>query len=90
MPLLLATTLAYADPPQPKIVVLDRRAIMSFTKAGQDIAKQMQAYSNEEKWNEHLTYTARQGTHTRVRRIRKSQAGEKRSHDCRDACVLSK
>jgi outer membrane protein len=49
LPLLLATTLAYADPPQPKIVVLDRRAIMSFTKAGQDIAKQMQAYSNQAK-----------------------------------------
>jgi outer membrane protein len=50
LPLLLtAAGSAYADPPQPKIVVLDRRAIMSFTKAGQDIAKQMQAYSNQAK-----------------------------------------
>ncbi len=49
LPLLLTATSAFADPPQPKIVVLDRRAIMSFTKAGQDIAKQMQAYSNQAK-----------------------------------------
>jgi Skp family chaperone for outer membrane proteins len=49
LPLLLATGSAYADPPQPKIVVLDRRAIMTFTKAGQDVAKQMQAYSNQAK-----------------------------------------
>jgi Skp family chaperone for outer membrane proteins len=44
----LATT-AFADPPQPKIVVLDRAAIMQFSKAGQDIAKQMQAYSTQAK-----------------------------------------
>ncbi|HEX4026333.1 MAG TPA: OmpH family outer membrane protein [Rhizomicrobium sp.] len=44
----LATT-AFADPPQPKIVVLDRAAIMQFSKAGQDIAKQMQAYSAQAK-----------------------------------------
>lgn len=49
LPLLLAAAPAFADPPQPKIVVLDRRAIMSFTKAGQDMAKQMQAYSNQAK-----------------------------------------
>ena len=49
LPLLLAAGSAFADPPQPKIVVLDRRAIMSFTKAGQDVAKQMQAYSNQAK-----------------------------------------
>jgi outer membrane protein len=49
LPLLLAATAAYADPPQPKIVVLDRAAIMTFSKAGQDIAKQMQAYSNQAK-----------------------------------------
>jgi hypothetical protein len=36
------STNAFADPPQPKIVVLDRAAIMQFSKAGQDIAKQMQ------------------------------------------------
>lgn len=49
LPLLLAAGSAFADPPQPKIVVLDRRAIMTFTKAGQDVAKQMQAYSNQAK-----------------------------------------
>jgi Skp family chaperone for outer membrane proteins len=50
LPLLFAAVgPALADPPQPKIVVLDRRAIMTFTKAGQDIARQMQAYSNQAK-----------------------------------------
>jgi len=49
LPIILAAGSAFADPPQPKIVVLDRRAIMSFTKAGQDMAKQMQAYSNQAK-----------------------------------------
>jgi outer membrane protein len=44
----LATT-AFADPPQPKIVVLDRAALMQFSKAGQDIAKQMQVYSAQAK-----------------------------------------
>ncbi len=48
IPLGFATT-AFADPPQPKIVVLDRAAIMQFSKAGQDIAKQMQAYSAQAK-----------------------------------------
>ena len=54
-PLLLAlalaglSTTALADPPQPKIVVLDRAAIMQFSKAGQDIAKQMQTYSAQAK-----------------------------------------
>ena len=45
----LATTTAFADPPQPKIVVLDRAALMQFSKAGQDIAKQMQTYSAQAK-----------------------------------------
>jgi outer membrane protein len=49
LPFLLAANAAYADPPQPKIVVLDRAAIMSFSKVGQDIARQMQAYSNQAK-----------------------------------------
>ena len=49
VPFLLAATAAYADPPQPKIVVLDRAAIMTFSKAGQDIAKQIQAYSTQAK-----------------------------------------
>src|SRR3984957_1694647 len=39
------STAALADPPQPKIVVLDRAAIMRFSKAAPDIAKQVQAYS---------------------------------------------
>jgi outer membrane protein len=42
-------TAALADPPQPKIVVLDRAALMQYSKAGQDIAKQMQAYSAQAK-----------------------------------------
>jgi outer membrane protein len=42
-------TAALADPPQPKIVVLDRAAIMTISKAGQDIAKQIQAYSTQAK-----------------------------------------
>ena len=45
----LSTTTAFADPPQPKIVVLDRAALMQFSKAGQDIAKQMQTYSAQAK-----------------------------------------
>ena len=39
------STAVLADPPAPKIVVLDRAAIMRFSKAGQDIAKQVQTYS---------------------------------------------
>lgn len=38
-----------ADPPQAKIVVIDRAAIMQFSKVGQDIAKQMQAYATQAK-----------------------------------------
>jgi outer membrane protein len=43
------STAAFADPPQPKIVVLDRAALMTVSKAGQDIARQIQAYSNQAK-----------------------------------------
>src|SRR5471032_928109 len=42
-------TPALADPPQPKIVVIDRAAIMQFSKVGQDIARQMQAAANQAK-----------------------------------------
>jgi outer membrane protein len=42
-------TPALADPPQPKIVVIDRAAIMQFSKVGQDIARQMQTYANQAK-----------------------------------------
>ena len=40
---------AFADPPQPKIVVIDRAAILQFSKVGQDIAKQMQAAATQAK-----------------------------------------
>ena len=40
--LALSATPVLADPPQPKIVVLDRAAILQFSKVGQDIARQMQ------------------------------------------------
>ncbi len=43
------TAPALADPPQPKIVVLDRAAILQFSKVGQDIARQMQTYANQAK-----------------------------------------
>jgi Skp family chaperone for outer membrane proteins len=42
-------TPAWADPPQAKIVVIDRAAIMQFSKVGQDIAKQMQTYALQAK-----------------------------------------
>ena len=47
--LTLSVAPALADPPQAKIVVLDRAAILQFSKVGQDIAKQMQAYANQAK-----------------------------------------
>src|SRR3982750_377017 len=47
--LALSATPVLADPPQPKIVVLDRAAILQFSKVGQDIARQMQAYANQAK-----------------------------------------
>jgi outer membrane protein len=43
------TAPALADPPQAKIVVLDRSAILQFSKVGQDIARQMQTYANQAK-----------------------------------------
>ena len=45
----LSTTAAFADPPPAKIVVLDRAGIMQFSKAGQDIAKQVQTYATQAK-----------------------------------------
>lgn len=42
-------TPAMADPPQAKIVVIDRAAIMQVSKVGQDIARQMQTYANQAK-----------------------------------------
>lgn len=43
------STSVFADPPPAKIVVLDRAGIMQFSKAGQDIAKQMQTYAAQAK-----------------------------------------
>jgi len=45
----LSATPVLADPPQAKIVVLDRAAILQFSKVGQDIARQMQTYANQAK-----------------------------------------
>ena len=47
--LAISVTPVFADPPQPKIVVIDRAAIMQFSKVGQDIARQMQTYANQAK-----------------------------------------
>jgi outer membrane protein len=47
--LALSATPVFADPPQPKIVVIDRAAIMQFSKVGQDIARQIQGYANQAK-----------------------------------------
>jgi len=47
--LALSATPVAAQPPQPKIVVLDRAAILQFSKVGQDIARQMQSYANQAK-----------------------------------------
>jgi outer membrane protein len=38
-----------ADPPQPKIVVINRSDILRFSKVGQDIQKQMQAAATQAK-----------------------------------------
>jgi Skp family chaperone for outer membrane proteins len=42
-------TPALADPPQPKIVVIDRAAIMQFSKVGQDVAHQIQTAADQAK-----------------------------------------
>lgn len=36
-------------PPQLKILLIDRAAILRFSKAGQDVARQIQAYANQAK-----------------------------------------
>ncbi len=49
---LAATAPAPAAPPPlpaPKILVIDRQSILQFSKVGQDIARQMQAYANQAK-----------------------------------------
>jgi outer membrane protein len=47
--LAISVTPVFADPPQPKIVVIDRAAIMQFSKVGQDIARQIQGAANQAK-----------------------------------------
>jgi len=50
--ILIATAApALAVPPAPKIVVLDRSALLQFSKAGQDVSKQLQALSNQSRVN---------------------------------------
>jgi outer membrane protein len=41
--------LAASAPPPPRIVVIDRAAILQFSKVGQDIARQVQAYATQAK-----------------------------------------
>lgn len=45
----LATPALAASAPAPKIVVIDKAAIMQFSKVGQDIARQMQSLANQAK-----------------------------------------
>lgn len=47
--LLGAPAFAAGTPPAPKIVVLDKVAIMQFSKAGQDISRQVKAYADQAK-----------------------------------------
>lgn len=46
---LAAPAFAAAPPPAPKIVVLDKLAIMQYSKVGQDIARQVKAYADQAK-----------------------------------------
>ena len=46
---LLAVPAVAAPPPAPKIVVLDKVAILQASKAGQDIARQMKAAAAQAK-----------------------------------------
>ncbi|HEY4078601.1 MAG TPA: OmpH family outer membrane protein [Rhizomicrobium sp.] len=48
---ILATSAIAAPPPppQPKIVVIDRAAILQYSKVGQDIARQVQGYAAQAK-----------------------------------------
>lgn len=46
---ILAAPAAAATAPAPKIVVIDKAAIMQFSKVGQDIARQVQNYANQAK-----------------------------------------
>jgi outer membrane protein len=46
---ILAAPAFAANAPAPKIVVIDKAAIMQFSKVGQDIARQMQTLANQAK-----------------------------------------
>lgn len=46
---MLATPVFAAPAPAPKIVVIDKSAIMQFSKVGQDVARQMQNLANQAK-----------------------------------------
>lgn len=46
---ILAIPALAAPAPAPKIVVIDKAAIMQFSKVGQDIARQMQSLANQAK-----------------------------------------
>src|SRR5579872_4318065 len=37
------------QPPQLKILLIDRQAILRFSKVGQDVARQIEAYGNQAK-----------------------------------------
>ena len=47
--LMAAPAFAAGSPPAPKIVVLDKLAIMQYSKAGQDIARQVKAIADQAK-----------------------------------------
>ena len=47
--LLSAPAFAANPPPAPKIVVLDKLAIMQYSKVGQDIARQVKTYADQAK-----------------------------------------
>ena len=47
--LLASPAFAAGTPPAPRIVVLDKLAIMQYSKAGQDVARQVKAYADQAK-----------------------------------------
>ncbi|HUO02851.1 MAG TPA: OmpH family outer membrane protein [Rhizomicrobium sp.] len=49
VPALAANPPAPQQPPQLKILLIDRQAILRFSKVGQDIARQIDAYGNQAK-----------------------------------------
>ena len=49
LPALAANPPAPPPPPQLKILLIDRQAIIRFSKVGQDVARQIEAYGNQAK-----------------------------------------